>query len=94
MNSHEYDEIFENLEDITPKRSKRTKFRDFNDKDDTTAKRDKRSSRRSHRQQTNKDGLWPDNDDQANDTTFIPALDSGLSCQDILNLFVIFIKLF
>jgi hypothetical protein len=63
MDSHEDDEIFENLEDIQPKRSRRTKFRDFDNKDDTTAKRDKRSSKRSHRRQTNKDGLWPDNDD-------------------------------
>ena len=60
MNIHEDDEVYDDFEDIQPKRSKRTKFRDF---EGTTAKRDKLSSKRSHRQQTNKDDLWPDNDD-------------------------------
>ena len=63
MNSHEDDEIYDNLEGHQPKRSKRTKFKDFDDKDGTTAKRDKHSSKRSHRQKTIKDDFWPDDDD-------------------------------
>ena len=63
MNSHEDDEIYDNLEDIQPKRSKRTKFRESEDKDSKTTKREKLSSKRSHRQKTIKDDSWPDDDD-------------------------------
>ena len=63
MNSHDDDEIYDDLEDIAPKRTKRTKFRETEDKDGTTAKRDKHSSKRSHRQKTIKDDSWPDTDD-------------------------------
>ncbi len=63
MNSHEDDEIYDNLEEFQPKRTNHTKFRESEDKDGTAAKRDKLSSKRSHRQKTIKDDSWPDADD-------------------------------
>ncbi|WP_319521873.1 hypothetical protein [uncultured Desulfosarcina sp.] len=63
MTEHDDDNGYESWNDSPPKRSQRTRFREMEDWDEKAEKRNKRSGKRSHRQKTQKDDLWPDDDE-------------------------------